>query len=88
MNVIPVNRVFVAKHDIFLADVMTCFTSLKKAVLELNKVGLVADSLELGTSSVRPDTITLSATAGDGNAFDFEFSLFEPVRKNLSNIAK
>ncbi|KAF9519308.1 hypothetical protein BS47DRAFT_23112 [Hydnum rufescens UP504] len=81
---VGVTRVFVAKHDIFMSDVTNCFTNLKKAVLELKKVGLVADSLELTTSSVRPDTITLSSTARDGNAFDFEFNLFEPFWSDVT----
>lgn len=52
LSLLPLNRVFVAKHDILMADVTTCFTSLKKAVLELKKVGLVSDSLQLSIAGL------------------------------------
>jgi hypothetical protein len=76
-------RVYVAKHEIFSTDVTNCFTSLKKAVNELRKVGAPPESLEMALASVRPETIAFPRASNDAHLFDFDFDLREPVsRKN------
>lgn len=63
-----------------------CFTSLKKAVNELQKAGVLTESLEMATTTVRRDTITLrSGENANENLFDFELDLHEPVRISLSS---
>lgn len=71
--------VYVAKHDIFVADVTNCFTSLKKAVNDIRKAGVAPDSLDLATTSVRYDAVTFSGVPGQDSIFNFDFDLQEPV---------
>lgn len=76
--------VYVAKHEIFVNDVTNCFTSLKKAVNELQKAGVLTESLEMAAATVRRDTITLHGGKNvNESLFDFELDLHEPVRHSL-----
>lgn len=41
------------KHEIFLGDVTSCFTALKKAVQDFHAMSMAAESLQMGNPSVR-----------------------------------
>ncbi|KAG9098380.1 hypothetical protein FRC06_006467 [Ceratobasidium sp. 370] len=70
---VGVVRVYKVKHDIFLSEVTTCFTSLKRTILEISAAETSA-ALNLPFGSVRPDTITLAAPeSGIGMNLDFDF---------------
>ncbi|KZV95112.1 hypothetical protein EXIGLDRAFT_748273 [Exidia glandulosa HHB12029] len=60
-------RVYRVKHDIFLADVNTCFTSLKKAVQDLRTVASAA-ALEMNNPIARPEALNVSDDPGMGRA--------------------
>ncbi|KAF8605081.1 hypothetical protein BDV93DRAFT_605577 [Ceratobasidium sp. AG-I] len=69
---VGVVRVYKVKHDIFLSEVTTCFTSLKRTMLEMSAAETSA-ALNLAVGSARPDTITLSAPElGIGLGIDFD----------------
>ncbi|PIL31935.1 hypothetical protein GSI_06639 [Ganoderma sinense ZZ0214-1] len=69
---IGVARVYKVKQEIFLADVTTCFNSLKKAVQDVSTLSAAATDLQMGQPSLRPETLTLVADpeAAFGLAFD------------------
>ncbi|KAG8739633.1 hypothetical protein FRC10_005369 [Ceratobasidium sp. 414] len=70
---VGVARVYKVKHDIFLSEVTTCFTSLKRTLLEISAAETSA-ALNLPFGSVRPDTITLAAPElGIGMNLDIDF---------------
>ncbi|KAG8712046.1 hypothetical protein FRC08_015088 [Ceratobasidium sp. 394] len=70
---VGVVRVYKVKHDIFLSEVTTCFTSLKRTMLEISAAEASA-ALNLTIGSVRPDTITLAAPeSGIGMNLDVDF---------------
>ncbi|KAI0031157.1 Rec8 like protein-domain-containing protein [Vararia minispora EC-137] len=55
---VGVARVYKVKHEIFLGDVTTFHTTLKKAIRDFNATAL---DLQMGQSSVRPDVVTMVA---------------------------
>ncbi|KAG8783178.1 hypothetical protein FRC12_020011 [Ceratobasidium sp. 428] len=71
---VGVVRVYKVKHDIFLTEVTTCSTSLKRAMMEMSAAETSA-ALDLQAGSVRPDTITFAAPEpGIGMNLDFDFA--------------
>ncbi|KDQ09253.1 hypothetical protein BOTBODRAFT_37164 [Botryobasidium botryosum FD-172 SS1] len=78
---VGVARVYKAKHEIFVTDVTSCFTSLKKAVHEMRSTGTAgvagAGGLDMGQPMANFNAITISSDAGLGFALDFDF--LEPV---------
>lgn len=48
----------IVKHEIFLADVTTCFNSLKKAITEINMAS--SAQLQMGQPSARLNDFLLS----------------------------
>ncbi|CAE6521398.1 unnamed protein product [Rhizoctonia solani] len=69
-------RVYKVKHDIFLSEVTTCFTTLKRTILEINATETSA-AINLTSGSVRPDTITLNVPEpGTAMGLEMDFSHF------------
>lgn len=66
-------RVYRVKHDLFYADVNTCFTSLKKAVQDL-RLAASAAALEMNNPVARPDALNVALEPGMGRAaLDIDF---------------
>ncbi|CAE6462959.1 unnamed protein product [Rhizoctonia solani] len=73
---VGVVRVYKVKHDIFLSEVTTCFTTLKRTILEINAAESSA-AINLTSGSVRPDTITLNLPEpGTAMELEMDFSNF------------
>ncbi|KAG8713540.1 isopentenyl-diphosphate delta-isomerase idi1 [Ceratobasidium sp. 423] len=73
---VGVVRVYKVKHDIFLSEVTTCFTTLKRTILEINAAETSA-AINLTSGSVRPDTITLNVPEpGMAMGLEMDFSHF------------
>ncbi|CAE6446172.1 unnamed protein product [Rhizoctonia solani] len=73
---VGVVRVYKVKHDIFLSEVTTCFTTLKRTILEINAAESSA-AINLTSGSVRPDTITLNIPEpGTAMELEMDFSNF------------
>ncbi|KAF8311037.1 Rec8 like protein-domain-containing protein [Cantharellus anzutake] len=75
---VGVTRVYVAKCEIFAADVSQVHANLKKAVFEMKSHEIGWKDLVMTTSSVRPGLVTLSANDSMSGEFDLQFDLFEP----------
>ncbi|KAH7103992.1 Rec8 like protein-domain-containing protein [Auriculariales sp. MPI-PUGE-AT-0066] len=70
-------RVFRVKHEIFLADVNTCFVGLKKAVQDMRS-SAGGPSLEMANPTARPDALNISEDPGMGRAA-FDLDLLAPT---------
>ncbi|KAG8895690.1 hypothetical protein FRB99_000386 [Tulasnella sp. 403] len=75
---VGVARVHRAQHEIFYNDVMTCFTTLKRAFVDL-----VADNQLTGPVVMRRDQITL-----EDAPFSLEFDLLDAVRSPPTSFHK
>ncbi|EJD52680.1 hypothetical protein AURDEDRAFT_120316 [Auricularia subglabra TFB-10046 SS5] len=67
------NSTDAVKHDLFYADVNTCFTSLKRAVQDL-RLAASAAALEMNNPVARPDALNMALDPGMGRAaLDIDF---------------
>ncbi|KAH6917396.1 Rec8 like protein-domain-containing protein [Coprinopsis sp. MPI-PUGE-AT-0042] len=64
-------RVYKVKQEIFLSDVTSCVTSLKKVVSEMNSKAVDA-RLELAQTSARPSAITINPDSRGANILDYD----------------
>ncbi|CCL99539.1 uncharacterized protein FIBRA_01557 [Fibroporia radiculosa] len=60
------------KQEIFLTDVTTCFTSLKKVVHEMHSSTEGSAGLQMGQPSLRPDILTIVEDPGTAFALNFD----------------
>ncbi|QRV91011.1 cohesin subunit rad21 [Ceratobasidium sp. AG-Ba] len=74
---VGVVRVYKVKHDIFVSEVTTCFTSLKRTLVEISAAETSA-ALNMSLGSVRPDTITLVAPEG-GIGMNIDLDMGGPI---------
>ncbi|KAF8707861.1 Isopentenyldiphosphate isomerase, partial [Rhizoctonia solani] len=73
---VGVVRVYKVKHDLFLSEVTTCFTTLKRTILEMNAAE-ASVAINLTSGSVRPDAITLNVPEpGTSMGLEMDFSYF------------
>ncbi|CAE6424929.1 unnamed protein product [Rhizoctonia solani] len=73
---VGVARVYKVKYDTFLAEVTTCFTTLKRTILEID-AGEASVAINLTSGSVRPDTITLNVPEpGTAMGLEMDFNHF------------
>ncbi|QRW19285.1 cohesin subunit rad21 [Rhizoctonia solani] len=73
---VGVVRVYKVKHDLFLSEVTTCFTTLKRTILEMNAAE-ASVAINLTSGSVRSDAITLNVPEpGTSMGLEMDFSYF------------
>ncbi|CEL57748.1 hypothetical protein RSOLAG1IB_02492 [Rhizoctonia solani AG-1 IB] len=73
---VGVVRVYKVKHDIFLSEVTTCFSTLKRTILEIDAAE-AGGAINLTSGTVRPDAITLNVPEpGTAMGLEMDFSHF------------
>ncbi|KAF8078636.1 Rec8 like protein-domain-containing protein [Lyophyllum atratum] len=69
---VGVARVYKVKQEMFMSDVTSCFTSLKKVVHESQCAAVMDARLQMPQASVRPSAVTLVANPRAAIAMDFD----------------
>ncbi|KAF9456189.1 Rec8 like protein-domain-containing protein [Collybia nuda] len=69
---VGVARVYKVKQNILMTDVISCVTSLKKAVQDIKTTIAIDAQLQMAQSSVRPSALTLAIDPNSAFIMDFD----------------